>query len=401
MLSVDETLSIILQSIKPDENKEAVSIIDSLDRILADDVYAMENIPQFDNSAMDGYALKAVDTKGGSFETPISLKIIDEVPAGYTSSKRVQEGQAIKIMTGAPIPEGADAVVMKEDTNDDSDTVKVFKEMESGENIRWIGEDVSIGQRVLKKGDVITPASIGLLAALGKSVLMVSRRPHVAVIATGDELVGIDETLTTGKIRSVNSYTISAQIKRCGAIPKYLGIAKDNQDEINEKIKQGLQNDIIIISAGVSVGDYDLVPQILKDLGLELKIYKVRIKPGKPFLFGILNDKPVFGLPGNVSACMVCFEKFVRPAILKMMGCSNIELPTITAVLKTDIKKQDSRQHLFRAKVWCEDGLYYAMPTKSQSSGVLMSMVDANGLIIVPEEVKRIQSGSQVKVELL
>jgi molybdopterin molybdotransferase len=350
---------------------------------------------------MDGYALAAIDTKNASVDSPVILQVIDNLPAGYTTDRKIMLRQAIRIMTGAPIPQGADAVLIKELTEIDGDMVKVLKEVEPDENIRRLGEDVGIGQLVLKKGKVIDPADIGMLAAIGKFKVRVADKPVVAVLSTGDELVGIDEPITQGKIRDVNSYTLLAQAERCGGIPKHLGIARDDKDELAAKIKEGLSCDILIISGGVSVGDYDLVRDVLDGLGVEQKIYKVAIKPGKPLTFGIWKGKPIFGLPGNVVASMVCFEKFIRPAILKMMGGKEMKLPIITAELKIAVKKKDNRRHFVRARVTCENGKYYALPIKLQQSSSLMSMVVANGLIVIPEEVKEIPANSLVEVEML
>jgi molybdopterin molybdotransferase len=294
---------------------------------------------------------------------------------------------------------------MKELTEVDGDMVKVLKEVKSDENIRRLGEDVGMGQLVLKKGKVIDPADIGMLAVLGKFKVRVADKPVIAVLSTGDELVGIDEPITQGRIRDVNSYTLLAQIERCGGIPKHLGIARDNKNELAAKIKEGLFCDMLIISGGVSVGDYDFVRDILDELGVEQRIYKVALKPGKPLTFGlwkgVSHEKPIFGLPGNVVASMVCFEKFIRPAILKMMGGRETKLPTIVAELKITVSKKDNRRHFMQARVTCENGKYYALPTKSQGSSSLMSMVVANGLIVVPEEVKEIPANSLVEVEML
>lgn len=401
MISVDEALEIILQSVKPSKKIEEVAIVGSRERILSEDVYSGVNLPPFDNSAMDGYALKAMATKGASADCPVILKVIDNLPAGYTTDKEILHLQTVRIMTGAPIPQGADAVVMKEWTETEGDRVKVFKEAKLGENIRRLGEDVRMGQLVLKKGKVIDPADIGMLAALGKSKVRVVKKTTVAVLSTGDELIGIDEPVIDGKIRDVNSYTLLAQIEKCGGTPKLLGIARDNQDNLTLKIQEGLFCDMLIISGGVSVGDYDLVREVLDGLGVEPKIYKVAIKPGKPLTFGLWRGKPIFGLPGNMVASMVCFEKFVRPAILKMMSGKCLKLPTIMAELKVAVAKKDERRHFMRARVTCEDGKYYALPTKSQESSSLMSMVVANGLIVVPEEIKEIPANSLVEVEML
>ncbi|MBU0600612.1 molybdopterin molybdotransferase MoeA [bacterium] len=401
MISPDEALKIILQSVKASEETEEVSIIEAFGRTLGKEIYAKIDLPLFDNSAMDGYALKAIDTQGASPEVSVILEVIEEVPAGYFPTQKISPGQATKIMTGAPIPEGSDTVLMKEFTEIKGNQIKVFKEAKVGENIRHRGEDVRIGQLVLEKGKLINPSVVGMLATLGKDKVRVVKRPTIAVLATGDELTKIDEILLPGKIHDSNSYALLSLIQKHGGVAKLLGIAKDNLDQIKEKIKEGFNYDFLVISGGVSVGDYDLVHQALEDLGVEIKFSQVAIKPGKPLTFGLLKDKLVFGLPGNVVSVIVCFEKFIRPVILKMLNQKDLKLPMVTAELKTAIEKKGNRRYFFMAKVTWENGKYWALPTRSQSSGSLRSMIMANGLIIVPESVKKIPAQDMVLVEML
>ena len=410
MISVETALEIILNEIKP-LGKERVSILSALGRVLGEDISAHIDNPPWDNSAMDGYAVRTADTSEASKDRPAILKIIEDLPAGYTAKKDIKKGEAIRIMTGAPIPNGADAVVMVEDTELQGQEasasgagkgqVKIFREAKVGDNIRKAGEDFKKGDIVLRKGGLIRPAEIGMLAAVGKSNIYVYQRPKVAVLSTGDELVEIDETLTHGKIINSNSYSISAQAQACGAIPIQLGIARDNKKNLREKLEAGLTADCIISSGGVSVGDFDFVKDVLKEMGSEMRFWKVAMKPGKPLAFGIIGDKPAFGLPGNPISSMVAFEQFARPAILKMMGRADIFKRPIPALLTRPIKKKPDRMHFVRAVIEEEKGQFYVTPLEGQGSGILSSMVKANCLIILPENVKDMEKGSTVKVHTL
>ncbi len=312
MILVEEALNKILSRIQP-LGFEKVSLLESLGRVAGEDVHARRDIPPLDNSGMDGYAVKAIDIGKASRDLPARLEVMEDLPAGFISQKTLMQGQAIRIMTGAPIPKGADTVVPVEETQKEGFHVFIFKAIPSGEHIRKAGEDVRRGGRVISKGDVLRPAEIGMLAALGRSSVSVFQRPLVAILCTGEELVDVDEPLEGAKIVSSNSYTLAAQVKECGAIPVQLGIAGDRKEEVVEKLRQGLRADVLISSAGISVGDYDFVKEALKDLGMELVFWRVAMKPGKPMAFGTIHGKPVFGLPGNPVSSMVSFEQFVRP----------------------------------------------------------------------------------------
>jgi molybdopterin molybdotransferase len=304
-------------------------------------------------------------------------------------------------MTGAPIPEGSDSIVPVEETEREGGWVAIFKAVPLGKHIRKKGGDVKKGDQVISKGDIIHPADVGMLASIGRSSISIYQRPMVAILCTGEELVDVDGKLDEGRIVSSNSYTLAAQVKDCGAIPVQLGIAKDQKEEIKEKLLQGLRADIIISSAGVSVGDYDFVKDILKELGMEMVFWKVAMRPGKPVVFGTLQGKPVFGLPGNPVSSMVSFEQFVRPSLLKIMGHCQIFRPIIEAILKEDIHKESGVRHFIRGQVTNEKNLYYVTTTGPQGSGILKSMVKANGLIIIPEDREIVRAGERVKVQLL
>jgi len=409
MISVEEALARVLSYVSVLE-PETKPILDSLGQVLAEDVYAQFSIPPLDNSAMDGYAVNAEDTKGASDSTPIRLRVIDEVAAGYMSKKSVTPGTAIRIMTGAPIPAGADAVVQFEHTSEASrmgygqkarlSEVEVYRPVTPGQNIRQAGEDVRQGEMILKKGSTIRPAEIGVLASLGHSVVRVIRRPKVAILATGDELVQVGEHLPIGKIYNSNTYSVASQVLRYGAIPVILGIARDREEDLISKIRQALECDMLITTAGVSVGDYDLTKKVLATEG-EINFWQVRMKPGKPLAFGRIGKLPHLGLPGNPVSSMVSFEQFGRPAILKMMGKTEFRKPEVTAVLHGGADNRDGRRCYYRAVVRKINGTWHADLTGPQGSGILTSMALANGLVIVPEDVAELKDGETVRVQML
>jgi len=416
MLSVESALKIILDEIGV-MGLEKVGILASPGRVLGEDVSSSRDNPAWDNSAMDGYAVRAIDTRGASRDNPVTLRVVEDLPAGYVAKRALVEGETTRIMTGAPIPEGADAVVMVEDTEIQGSRVpgvkgqvKIFKGVKVGENIRRKGEDFKKGDIVLKKGSVIRPAEVCMLAAIGRSFVSVYQRPRVAILPTGDELVEIDETPGEGQIFNTNSYALFVQVKECGAEPVQIGIARDNREDLRGKLTFAATSDCIISSGGVSVGDFDYVKDVLKDMGTKMRFWKVAIKPGKPLAFGVIGGRPAFGLPGNPISSMVAFEQFVRPALLKMMGRSDIFRRTVDAVLMTDLQKKPGRMHFLRARLGIKEGDYYVTPLEGQGptpaggkqgSAILSSMVKANSLIILPEDGTTFPKDTRVKVQPL
>jgi molybdopterin molybdotransferase len=410
-MSVDEALDYILRHIAP-LGSHPVPIVEALDRVLAEDVISPIHIPPFANSAMDGYAVRSEDVAQASSESPAVLKVIAEVPAGAVPDRPVEPRTGVRIMTGAPVPSGSDAVVPFELTSEGKSgvgqtagQVAIYKPVQAGDNVREAGEDIRKRQLVLSAGHVLRPPDIGVLAAMGYPQVRVVRRPRVAILATGDELVDVNEAITPGKIRNSNEYTSIALVKRYGGVPIPLGIARDTEEDLTTKIREGLAQNVhlLLTSAGVSIGDFDMVKNVLASEG-EMHFWQVAIKPGKPLAFGSVGKVPLLGLPGNPVAAMVAFEVFARPAILKLGGHTNWEKPSIRAILDEDVHNS-GRRHFMRAQVRREaDG--YRVTTRGsgvhvQGSGILSSLVWANGLVVVPEEVTFLEAGSAIDVWML
>lgn len=412
LITVDEALAEILRHVQPLE-AERVPILEALNRVLAEKIRADTKIPPFDNSAMDGYAVRSSDVAGASIEFPVRLTVIDSVAAGYVAESRVVPGMALRIMTGAPMPDGSDAVVPYEDTSDfdrskgerlqsPSTAIEVRDAVAVGDHVRPAGEDIRLGEQVMARGRVLRPQEIGVLASLGHETVLVHRRPRVAILATGDELLEVREPLVPGKIRNSNEYTNSALVTRTGGLPIRLGIARDTEVDLTAKIRAGLENgaDLFLTSGGVSVGDYDVVKDVLGTEG-QMQFWQVCMKPGKPLAFGLLPGKvPLIGLPGNPVSAMVSFEQFARPAILKMLGHTDLTKPTVRAILESSISNS-GRRGFIRVVVTRREGKYYAGSTGEQGSGVLTSMAKANGLAVVPEGIYGVEAGEEVEVQML
>jgi molybdopterin molybdotransferase len=415
MISVEEALEKVLSCVKVLE-PERKPILDCLGQVLAEDVYSNIDIPPLDNSAMDGYALRTKDTQGAGESSPRYLVVVGEVAAGSVPTKEVKPGTAIRIMTGAPLPEGADTVVQFEDTDEvsrkssrgGSSHIGILCQTEKGLNVRCRGEDIANGDLILKKGTVLRPQEIGVLASLGHSTALVIRRPIVAILATGDELIGVDQPLAPGHIHDSNTYTIAVEVSRYGGIPKVLGIGHDSVQSLTEKIDEGLDADMLITSGGVSEGDYDIVKDVLAEHG-EIDFWTVCMKPGKPLAFGIMKKRegkrkrkvPHLGLPGNPVSSMITFEQFARPAILKMMGKKRLAKPAIRAIIEDDIANTDGRRVFARVMVTKRGGQYHASLTGPQGSGILMSLAKANGLAVIPESSSGVKAGDMVEVQML
>ena len=403
MIKVDGALKIILNAVKQVES-ENIPLIKGLGRILSEDIHAGSDIPGFDNSAMDGYAVRSSDTVNASKAKPKALEVICDIKAGDDPKVSLKENQAARIMTGAIIPKGADSVIMVEDTLRIAGKEKftqILREVKRGENIRKKGEDVKKGELVIPCGKELNSAHIGILASLGMSRIPVYRKPRVAILATGDEVIEIDKELAPGKLRNSNTYTLYSQILKCGAIPKNLGIAKDKPEQLEKKIREGLDCDLILTSGGVSVGDYDLVKYILAKMGTNIKFWQVAMRPGKPLVFGTIKNKLIFGLPGNPVSSMISFEVFVRPAILHMIGQIHEERKDADAVLEESITKKKGLRYFLRAQTRWEEGIYLTRTTGPQGSGILKSMALANSLIILAEDEEFVEKGTRVTVRFL
>ena len=400
MLSAEEARRIILENVGA-VGLEKLPLPCCLRRVLGEEIVSGVDIPPLDNSAMDGYAVRVADVKSASPNHPALLEVVEELPAGKVSTRSLKEKEAIRIMTGAPIPSGAEGVVMVEETEKDGGQVRVFRGIRPGENIRCRGEDLQKGMRVLGPGTLLGPAEIGVLASLNRATLLVHRRPRVAVLATGDELIEVGQEMSPGKIVSSNTYSLTAQVRQCGGIPIDLGIARDELTALKGKLEEGCEADLLISSGGVSMGDYDLVKEALTQMNGEVKFWRLAIKPGMPTAFGLLKGKPFFGLPGNPVSSMVCFELFARPALLKLGGHSHLSRPAIQAITEEEIVKKPGRRHFLRVMLERREGDVYARITGDQGSGILTSLSSAHGLAVIPEEVSRIKAGERVKVLLL
>lgn len=415
MISVDEARDRILAFFGrlPAERRP---VLDALGQVLAEDIVASFDIPPLDNTAMDGYAVRAADTAGASEANPVDLAVVADLAAGYVLEQEVGPGQAVRIMTGAPMPPGADAVVPFEETDEPlrgvgeapskGATVRVFKAAAPAANVRFRGEDVSGGQVVIPSGRVVRPSEVGVLASLGVVQVAVYRRPVVAILSTGDEITEPGQPLLPGRIYDSNAYSVAAQVKKLGGVPKLLGIARDTVEDMTAKIREGLDADMLVTSAGVSRGDFDVVKDVLAREGT-IDFWTVRMRPGKPLAFGAFQAPdgrkvPHLGLPGNPVSSMVSFELFGRPAIFKMLGRTDWERPMVRAITRDRVKNADGRRFFARCIVsQGDDGRWYASLTGPQGSGMLTSMSAANGLAVIPEEMTEAKPGDEIGVLML
>jgi molybdopterin molybdotransferase len=410
MLGVDEALARVLAAFAP-LPPVAVPILDALGSVLAETVRAEVAIPPFRNSAMDGYAVRAADTTGASADRPVRLPVVANLPAGPASPLRLRPGAAARIMTGAAMPEGADAVVRFEETDEGGGrqpsppegfpTVGVFRPARVGDNAREAGEDVRAGDPVLVAGTRLRPAEVGLLAALNRSTVLVHRRPRVAILSTGDEVVEVGPALAPGQIRNSNGAMLAAMCLRFGATPLPLGIARDTVDDLSAKLAAAGDADLLVTSGGVSLGDFDVVKDVLRAEG-EVAIWQVRMKPGKPLAFGHVGGRPLLGLPGNPVAAAVSFELFGRPAILTLLGRRDLAPPTVEATVTERIDNRGQRRHYVRVVVGRgSSGDLVARTAGEQGAGVLSSLTRANGLLVVPEQLAVAERGMRLPVLLL
>ncbi len=401
MISVSEAKRLILENsqiFSPTRN----SLSESLGLVLAEDVFSKDNIPFADNSAMDGYAVKFEDTKNASKENPVKLRISEVVAAGHSTNQVLQNGEVVKIMTGAPIPNGADSVVIVEQTEKNGDEVSIFREAKNGENIRRAGEDISVGMQVLEKGKIISSADLGVLASVGNAKPLSFRKPKIAVLATGDEIISPEGPLILGKVRNSNEFTLCGLVEEFGGKAISFGIGKDSKPKLTKQICEALEtSDILVTSGGVSMGDFDFVQEVFPEIGVEIVFHKINVKPGKPVLFGTFGEKLVFGLPGNPVSSMVSFLKFVVPAMKKMSGNANFSLPQVQARFVGSFRKRDSKTHFLRGILEKSENGFSVSLTGRQGSGILRSMSLANCLIEVGETQSEIEEGEVVSIQVL
>lgn len=393
MIGVDEAYRIVLENVSTLPPK-TVDIRDAVGLCLADDVVSDIDMPPFDKSAMDGFAVIAENTAVGA-----ELEVVENVAAGFLPQKTVGGSQSSKIMTGASIPQGADSVIKVEDTEGlDGGRVRLLKQVRKGENICRKGEDFKSGQVVLERGKALRPQEIGVLAMVGVQKVKVFSPPKVGIISTGDELVGIGHKPKAGQIRDSNSYSLAAQAKRLHAEVEFLGSARDKKSDILPLVKKGLKRDILLMTGGVSMGECDLVVDVLQDASVGVFFHKVALRPGKPIVFGKKYKTLVFGLPGNPVATYVNFELFVRPAIRKMMGFEDVCRTIIKAQMETKLSRKRARREYRPARLRMEDGRFYVAPVEWHGSADLLGTTRGNSLLIIPEQTESISPGDEVEV---
>lgn len=377
---------------------ETVKLEEALGRVLAEDIRANRDLPPYDVSAMDGFAVRSTDLGGAS----TVLEIVEDIKAGDMPGKTMQPGQCARIMTGAPMPQGADAVIRVEDTQPQSGrNVQIMRAVKPGNDIRPQGENMRNGDVVLNAGMEITPGVIGVLATVKAAQMQVYRRPRVAILSTGNELEGMNEPVDPNKIPDANSYALLAQVQALGVQPVLLGIARDDPDELTQYLQRGLEYDVLLVSGGTSVGVHDYVRPTMEKLGVEMKFWRVAIRPGHPLAFGKTSATMVFGLPGNPVSSMVCFEEFVAPALRSMMGNTRLYRRTVGARLAHAIKIRPGRTEFVRVQLTRDTTGYVATATGTQSSGVLLSMAKADGLLVISSSSSGAEAGELVTVQLL
>ena len=401
MLTVPEAVAEIIRDVSA-RGAETVPLLDALGRVLASDAIAPYTLPQWDNSAMDGYAVRASDIAEASAEHPVVLPVLETIAAGAFASRGVAAGEAMRIMTGAPIPQGADTVVRVEDTDGGIDRVSIRNARDSRKNIRPLGEDFRKGSVVVTAGTPLAAAQLGVLASLGYANVDVHRRPVVAIAGSGDELVDLDrfdEVVAGTKIVASNRYTLDALVRQAGGIPRHLGNAADTPESLRAVLEQSRGCDLLVTSAGASVGEFDYTRQVLESLGADLRFWRVRMRPGAPLGFGTLEGMPWIGLPGNPVSAMVTFELFARPVIRRMLGHSRLFRRPLPAVLEEPVSIGAKLMHFLRAVTRArDDGTLSVRLTGPQGSGILTSMSQANALLVVPENRSRVEAGERLNV---
>jgi len=377
---------------------------DALDGVLAEDVVSPLDIPAWTNSAMDGYAARGEDVRGAAEARPVRLRVVEDLPAGRFPTRRIGPGECARIFTGAPLPEGADSVIRQEDTDQGAEIVTILKDRDVGVNTRRVGEDIRKGSRVLTAGTELGPAQLGVLASLAVAHPLVYRRPRVAILGSGDEIVDVDqpeEILSGRKIASSNTHTLVALVRRTGGEPVNLGIAADTPDSLREHLARAMDCDLLVTTAGISVGEHDYVRTVLDELGVKQRFWKLRMRPGAPVGFGLLGEVPWIGLPGNPVSTMVTYELFVHPAIRKMMGHERGFRRSVPVRMAEPISLKPKLQHFLRGIVTEGVNGPEARLTGPQGSGILTSMTLANALLVIPEGQQETPAGSNVQALIL
>lgn len=392
MIKFEEALEKILENTFILSAKK-IPIQESIGMILQEDIYSGIEMPPFDKVAMDGYAVNSLDTRN----SPVSLKCVGLIQAGDVFTKRLERGECVKIMTGAPLPKGADSVIMIENARQSAGFVEVSKPVKRGENVCFRAEDIKREERVLEKGKRISPSEVGILATVGRRFVKIIPKPKVAILNTGGEIVPLGSKLARFKIYNTNGPMLEALLKYDGIKPSILGIAKDNVRHLSNAIRKGLRANILLISGGVSMGDYDLIPEVLKNAGVKQIFHKVNIKPGKPLFFGVKNKTVIFGIPGNPVSNFLSYLMFVRPAINKMMGYKDCKPLFKEGILKREFRTKAGRRHFVLVKVREERGYFYLLPVASHGSADTLSLSKADGFMMVDERAPIVQSGSKIK----
>ena len=395
MTSFEDARRIILQNVAP-VGIERVLLLEAAGRVIAADFSAPWDMPRWDNSAMDGFAVRSADCAPAT-----SLRVTDYIPAGVSSDDAVARGCAARIMTGAPIPAGADAVVPLEETEQSEGSVTLLHQVIKGDHIRFRGEDVASGEPAIAEGTLLGPPQVSLLATFNAALVPVYRKVRVAILSTGDELVELGTEPGQSEIINSNTLALAAAVKLCGAEPCIVGIARDNKESHIALISEGLKADVLITSAGVSAGDRDLVREVLAELGVREEFWKIGIKPGGPTAFGLKGDTPVFSLPGNPVSTMITFEQFVRPALLKMMGHRKVLRRSVRGFLAEPVRKKPGKLHFLRVSVTLEDGRYLASTSGDQNTGILKTMLRCNALVLLAADRTEFQAGEEVDLQIL
>lgn len=397
MISFQEARSTILQHVSA-VTTESVALTECIGRVIAEELNAPWDMPAWDNSAMDGYAVRHEDCA-----QPDSLLTVSGfLPAGARADGvQVAPGRAVRIMTGAPLPEGCTAIVPVEETDNGEEKVTIRSVVDKGQHIRFRGEDVSAGELFCRRGTVIRPPDVSMLASFGHALVPVFRRPVVAIVSTGDELIELGRSPASGEIINSNTLSLAAAVQEAGCTPRIIGIARDNRESHLHKLSEGLRADALVTTAGVSAGDCDLVRDVLQELGVRQIFWKVAIKPGKPTAFGMFGQIPVFSLPGNPVSSLITFEEFVRPALLRMSGHSQVIRPCLKATLQADVKNKESdRTSFLRVRLESADGRLLAWTAGKQQTGLLKTLVNADAIAVIPPGKGLLLQGEEIDVHL-